>query len=265
SRVANASPQVANALPQQTMTYIGAPLPSGRGSVVACNLRDLQRVRFNRYQFFCYRVPVSLLPPIYPITDRVIGGNRPHSDLARDLIAGGATWIQIRDKELSDPELILQLRQILQHVTSPKVKILVNDRVKIALQPGVSGLHLGQDDASVQEARRLLPHAIIGFSTHSLEQAKAADSLAVDYISVGPIFPTQTKIENPPMGIQTLRKIRQAVSKPLVAIGGITLTNVAEVWAAGADSVAVISDIMKQQDIAGRIASYLAQWQKIHA
>jgi thiamine-phosphate pyrophosphorylase len=185
--------------------------------------------------------------------------------LVRDLIAGGAIWIQIRDKELSDPELILQLRQTLQHVTSPKVKILVNDRVKIALQPGISGLHLGQDDFPVRKARRLLPRAIIGFSTHSLEQARAASRLPVDYISVGPIFPTQTKTENPPMGIQALREVRQEVFKPLVAIGGITLANVADVWGTGADSVAVISDIMKQRDIAGRIASYLAQWQKFRA
>ncbi len=207
-----------------------------------------------------------MLPPLYPITDRVLGGARSHQDLVALLIAGGARWIQIREKQLSDEELIVQVEEALHTAGSAGVKILINDRLGIALKTGVAGIHLGQDDFSVEEALRLLPGAIIGFSTHNLAQAQTANSLPVDYISIGPIFPTRTKTENEPVGIDMLQRVRREISKPLVAIGGITLDNAFQVWDAGADSVAVVSDIMNYGDnIAARTAGYLKLWKKFHA
>lgn len=206
------------------------------------------------------------LPPLYPITDRVLGGARPHGDLVGLLISGGACWIQIREKQLADEELIVQVEEAL-HVAEPAgVKILINDRVEVALKTRADGIHLGQSDFPVEEARSLLPRAIIGFSTHNLAQATAANSLPADYISIGPIFPTRTKTENQPVGIDMLQRVRREISKPLVAVGGITLENVLQVWNAGADSVAVVSDIMKHgDDIGARTAGYLKLWNKFHA
>jgi thiamine-phosphate pyrophosphorylase len=182
------------------------------------------------------------------------------------LISGGACWIQIREKQLPDEELIVQVEDAIQVAKPAGVKILINDRVGVALKTKADGIHLGQEDFPVEEARALLPHAIIGFSTHNLTQASSANSLAADYISIGPIFPTRTKTENPSVGIDVLRRVRREVSKPLVAVGGITLENVLQVWDAGADSVAVVSDIMKYRGhIGSRTAGYLKLWNKFHA
>lgn len=206
-----------------------------------------------------------LLPPLYPITDRALSGARSHFRLTLDLIAAGATWIQIREKQSPAAEILEQIERAAACAFDRGVTLLINDWVEIARATRVSGVHLGQTDAAVEEARRVLPRKVIGFSTHSLQQAKAAARLPVDYLSIGPVFPTQTKTENPPLGLEVVRQVRGAVSKPLVAIGGINLTNVAEVWASGVDSVAVISDIMAHSDITERAAAYLDLWKQIHA
>ncbi|MBI4454913.1 MAG: thiamine phosphate synthase [Acidobacteria bacterium] len=205
------------------------------------------------------------LPPLYPITDLALARIRSHFELVLALIAGGARWIQIREKELPHQELLVQVEQAVQQTLSRRITLVINDWIEMARSTGVSGVHLGQTDFPVEEARNQLPKKIIGFSTHSLEQARAANRLPVDYISIGPIFPTRTKTEYAPLGIEVLHEVRKVVSKPLVAIGGISLTNVAQVWAAGVDSVAVISDIMGSGDITSRAASYLRLWKKLNA
>jgi len=127
------------------------------------------------------------------------------------------------------------------------VQLIVNDRVDLALAIGAHGVHLGQDDIPPEAARRLLgPEAIIGYSTHTVEQASAALTLPIDYIAIGPIFQTATKTDTSPvLGVEGLRAVRQAIGDlPLVAIGGITRTNAAEVIQAGADSIAVISALL---------------------
>jgi thiamine-phosphate pyrophosphorylase len=136
----------------------------------------------------------------------------------------------------------------------------VNDRADVALIAGAAGVHLGQDDLNVTDARRFLgADRIIGFSTHNLEQAAAADRLPTDYLAVGPIFRTSTKVNaDPVVGLEYLAAICSVVHKPVVAVGGIKLENVREVLQAGAHSVAVIRDLLDDPDIAGRVRAYLS-------
>jgi len=132
------------------------------------------------------------------------------------------------------------------------VQLIVNDRVDIALATGASGVHLGQDDLPPEAARKLLgPRAIIGYSTHNVDQAISATKLPIDYLAIGPIFGTTTKTDTAPvLGLDGVRAVRRAIGEfPLVAIGGITLTNARDVIDAGADSVAIISALLSAPDI----------------
>ncbi|HYG81873.1 MAG TPA: thiamine phosphate synthase [Pyrinomonadaceae bacterium] len=183
------------------------------------------------------------LPKIYPITDRRLSG-LSHAEQVRRLGAGGATFVQLREKHLSPREFHREAKDALRVARGLGVRLIVNDRVDIALALGADGVHLGQDDLPPAAARELLGGpAVIGFSTHNEEQAREAARLPVDYLAIGPIFQTSSK-ENPDpvVGLEGLRRVRRIVGQiPLVAIGGIHPENVREVFAAGADSVAVIS------------------------
>ncbi|MDT5061968.1 MAG: thiamine-phosphate pyrophosphorylase [Acidobacteriota bacterium] len=164
--------------------------------------------------------------------------------------AGGATFIQLREKHLSPREFYNQAKEALLVARSCGVRLIINDRADIALALKASGVHLGQDDLPPEAARELLGEdAIIGFSTHNVEQAIEAARLPVDYIAIGPIFETKSK-ENPDpvVGLDGLRRVRQSVGEiPLVAIGGIKRENIQETLAAGADAVAVISLLLATQ------------------
>lgn len=183
------------------------------------------------------------LPKIYPITDATISG-LSHCDQVKQLIEGGATLIQLREKRMSSREFFQEAREALSVARSAGVKLIVNDRVDIAMALDADGVHLGQTDMPVEATRRLLgERAIIGYSTHNLNQVDKALRLPIDYLAFGPIFPTATK-ENPDpiVGLELLGEIKtRAGSVPLITIGGITKENVPAVLAAGADSVAVIS------------------------
>lgn len=139
-----------------------------------------------------------------------------------------------------------------------EVLLIVNDRVDVSLITDVSGVHLGQDDFPVTETRRLLPDAIIGLSTHTIDQVQQADQLPVDYISIGPIFPTTSKANpDPVVGIELLRKARSLTSKPIVCIGGITANEIPELLRAGANGIAVISEIYKNDDVFNNVQRLL--------
>ena len=145
-------------------------------------------------------------------------------------------------------------------ITRPRgVRLIVNDRVDVALAAGADGVHVGQDDLPAESAREILgPMAIIGISTHSLAQAAAAASLPVDYVAIGPVFATSTKANpDPVVGLEGLRAVRAAVTASLVAIGGITLEKAPAVFAAGADSVAVVSDLRAGASVSERVRAYL--------
>jgi thiamine-phosphate pyrophosphorylase len=196
------------------------------------------------------------LPRLYAIADASFGDP---VQLAEALFDGGARLVQIRNKPASSRELLDQVERILKRAPAD-AQVIVNDRADVALIAGAAGVHLGQDDLNVTDARRFLgADRIIGFSTHNLEQAAAADRLPTDYLAVGPIFRTSTKVNaDPVVGLEYLAAICSVVHKPVVAVGGIKLENVREVLQAGAHSVAVIRDLLDDPDIAGRVRAYLS-------
>lgn len=192
------------------------------------------------------------------ITDATVHPARDHVAIARAALAGGADMIQLRDKAGDLRALLPQARAIQALCRSQGAVFIVNDRLDLALAAGADGVHVGQEDLPAGAARRLLPPGrILGVSTHSREQAEAARAAGADYIGFGPMFPTGTKNTGyAPRGLEALREIRAAVPLPILAIGGITLENVAEVIAAGATAPAVISAIVAAPDIAVAAARF---------
>jgi thiamine-phosphate pyrophosphorylase len=165
-------------------------------------------------------------------------------EFARDLREGGVTLLQYRNKE-GDTRQMLQHTREIKRVLEGKVTLIMNDRADICVAIGFDGVHLGQDDLPPDGARLVVGERIVGVSTHNPEQVKEADSGPADYIAIGPVFPTTGK-KNPDalVGLAGVRKARELTRKPLVAIGGITRQNAKSVIEAGADSVAVISDLL---------------------
>src|SRR5262245_26666623 len=197
------------------------------------------------------------LPRIYPITDTTISG-LSHSEQIERLAAGGATLIQLREKRASPREFYRMAIDAMTIARRLGVQIIVNDRVDIAVAVNADGVHLGQDDLPPDKARSLMGEGrIIGFSTHSLEQAIAAESLPIDYLALGPVFNTASKEKpDPVVGISAITRIKPQTTRPLVAIGGITLDAVSQVISAGADSVAIISDLLTAKDITAQTREY---------
>lgn len=186
------------------------------------------------------------LPKVYAITDTTISG-LSHAEQVRQLIDGGIRLIQLREKRIAPGDWIDDAILAAKIARENEVILIVNDRVDIALAINADGVHLGQTDMPAEAARRLLgPKKIIGVSTHTVEQARNALSQPIDYIAFGPIFPTSTKADPDEVtGVERLSAIRNIVGDmPLVAIGGIDHSNGADVIAAGADSVAVISCLL---------------------
>lgn len=205
-----------------------------------------------------------ILPRLYPVTDARLSG-LSHAEQVRRLSAGGATFIQLRDKHLSPREFYLEAEEALRTGRSRGARLIINDRVDIALALSADGVHLGQNDLPPAAARELLgARSIIGFSTHNVEQAREAAGLPVDYLAIGPIFPTSSKDNpEPVVGLEGLRLVREIVGDiPLVAIGGIDLENIGEVLKAGADAVAVISCLLaRPPQIESRTRHFLASVQ----
>jgi len=195
------------------------------------------------------------LPRLYAIADAAFGNP---VILARELFEGGARLVQIRNKNASARELFDQVVAVLKFAP-PDSRIIVNDRADVALLSGAAGVHLGQTDLPPLQIRRILSaNQILGFSTHSLAQALKAEQLPADYIAAGPVFPTATKTDaDPVIGLDGLREICSCASRPVVAIGGITMENAREVFSCGAVSVAVISDLLKSGDVARRTEEWL--------
>jgi len=186
------------------------------------------------------------LPKVYPITDTTVSG-LSHAEQVARLIKGGATLIQLRDKNSAPKVFAREAEAALKVARMNGVLLIINDRVDIAVALDADGVHLGQTDMPVAGARRLLKAgAIIGISTHDLAQAEAAARLPVDYVAFGPVFETQTKADHEPVaGLERLRSARAAIGDlPLVAIGGITAANCSLAFEAGANSVATIGALL---------------------
>ena len=168
-------------------------------------------------------------------------------------MSAGVTLIQLRDKsEPANTRRFLSCARELRRVTMDRATLIINDRVDLCLASDADGVHLGQDDLSPEAARRIFDQVkdgktrLIGFSTHNLAQVRQADALPVDYIAIGPVFATGSKANpDPVVGLEGVRQARQVTRKPLIAIGGITRLNCAQVKDSGADSIAVISDLLE--------------------
>lgn len=201
--------------------------------------------------------PFGTINGLYVITEA--RGERGHEDIVREALAGGARLIQFRDKALPKDKFrdtAFRLRDI----TSGLAVFIVNDDLETALLCGADGVHLGQDDLSLSDAREIAAdknHFIIGVSTHSLEEALAAQDGGADYIGFGPIFKTATKDAGEAKGPGAIRHIREKIKIPIVAIGGINLENAREAIDAGANAVAVISAISGAKDATGTTRRFL--------
>ena len=198
------------------------------------------------------------LPPLYVILDAALLPSDP-IELTTRLLDAGARHFQYRNKTSSSRELLHASQALCLTVLQHGGSFIVNDRADIARLAGASGVHLGQEDLSVSGAREIAgKHSLIGLSTHNLRQVEAAAESDADYVAIGPIFATGSKDNPDPLvGIDFVRQVRKLTHKPIVAIGGITAERAREVIDAGADSVAVIRDILAAKNPVGRVRQYL--------
>ena len=190
---------------------------------------------------------------LYVVTDEQLSKGLSHPEIARRAIAGGADVIQLRDKTCDCAYLYRCAGEIRDVARAAGVPLIINDRLDVAMQIGADGVHLGQGDMPLKFARRVAPQGfVIGVSAGTLEEALEAERGGADYVGLGPIFPTQSKIDaREACGLGLLREVRSRVAIPIVAIGGINTGNAAEAIAAGADGIAVISAVVSQDDVAG--------------
>lgn len=199
------------------------------------------------------------LPPIYPITDKRLANRRTHLSILRELVRGGAKLVQVRDKTTPLSELLQDLKRCVDFAASRGITLLVNDRCDLALSAGAAGVHLGQEDLPPAAARAILgPESIIGFSAHSLEQVRRSRNLPIHYIGFGPVYETSTKEDpQPAVGLKALARACRESPVPVVAIGGMGLERIREVQDAGAASIAVISALMKAENLARQMERFL--------
>jgi thiamine-phosphate diphosphorylase len=199
------------------------------------------------------------LPPLYAVLDPEQTKGRAPETALLELLEGGTQWLQLRAKAMPPRDFLELARAARRRTHSSGCRLIVNDRVDIALGCSADGVHLGQEDLPLRAARKLMGERIIGISTHDVEQAKEAEAGGADYIGFGPMFGTTTKETGySARGLEMLRQVREAVRIPIVAIGGITEANVAEVWQAGVDSAAIISDLLGAENIAEKVKRILA-------
>jgi thiamine-phosphate pyrophosphorylase len=187
------------------------------------------------------------LPRLYSILDA--GSFSDAAEMftaAEELVAVGCTFLQYRNKSGKARQMLDEARELRARL-GPSIKLIMNDRADLCLPAGFDGLHIGQDDLSPESARHIIgPDRWLGASTHNPEQLSEADKTSADYLAIGPIFATTSKSNpDPVVGLEGLRRARGLTRKPLVAIGGITRVNARSVIDAGADSVAVISDLLR--------------------
>ena len=193
------------------------------------------------------------LPRFYPILDASrFSGTKALLDAAEQLARSGVQIVQYRNKSADAARMLIEARELRQPVLScqggESVRLIMNDRADLCLAAEFDGVHVGQDDLSPESARKIVgPDRWLGVSTHNPEQVKEADQTSADYIAIGPVFATGSKANpDPVIGLAGLRQARALTRKPLVAIGGITRENCRSVIEAGADSVAVISDLIRE-------------------
>jgi thiamine-phosphate pyrophosphorylase len=199
-----------------------------------------------------------VLPRLYVILDAALLKIRA-KECAKNLVDAGVRLIQYRNKGASGRELFETSRELAEYLNPLEVQFIVNDRADVGALAGARGVHVGQDDLGVEQAREVMGVGkLVGLSTHNAGQFRGALETSADYIAVGPIFTTGSK-ENPDpvVGVAFVREARGMTDRPIVAIGGITLERAVEVIKAGADSVAIISDILRAENVGKRAREYV--------
>jgi thiamine-phosphate diphosphorylase len=182
--------------------------------------------------------------PLYLITDSTLAG-LPHAEIVRRAVSAGIKIVQLRDKQMTKKALYNEALSVRKLTLKHRATFIMNDYIDIALSVNADGVHLGQEDMPLEEARRIMgKKKIIGISTHNVKQAITAEKAGADYIGFGPLFKTATKDAGTPRGLRRLREVRKRVRIPIVAIGGITPVNVLSALEAGADAAAVVSAII---------------------
>ncbi|MBK1712232.1 thiamine phosphate synthase [Rubrivivax gelatinosus] len=184
------------------------------------------------------------------VTDDALAGGRPLEEIVAAAVQGGVSCVQLREKHLGTRAFVARGRALKALLAPRRVPLVINDRVDVALACGADGVHLGQSDMAVEDARRLLPPAVfIGWSVETLDDVRRAAALPLDYLGTSPVFATTTKLDAAPAwGLDGLRAVRAATALPLVAIGGLHAGNAAQVLAHGADGIAVVSAICSAAD-----------------
>jgi thiamine-phosphate pyrophosphorylase len=233
----------------------------------------LESARFKEARFALYEIERELtarvlrrekrVSGLYLILDIDVLGDRDELDVAEKAIKGGAKVVQLRDKRRAKGQLLSRARELKALCARFNVLFIVNDYPDIAIACDADGLHVGPDDLPVSVARQLLPiDKILGRSARTLEVALQAQADGADYIAVGSLYPTASKTDTELVGLETLRQIKEAIALPIVAIGGINADNVADVAAAGADSVAVINAVLGAENVE-EAARLLAQTMEV--
>ena len=204
---------------------------------------------------------------LYLVTDQSIAGTRTLADMVAAAVQGGVTCVQLREKHLNTRDFLAQAVRLKQLLGPHGIPLVINDRIDIALACGAEGVHLGQSDMPVEQARQLLPpEMFIGWSVETLADVTRSAALPVDYLGVSPIYATPTKSDAAsPWGLEGLRQVRAATALPLVAIGGIHVGNAAELLQAGADGLAVVSALCAASDPCEAAAAFSAVMRTVPA
>jgi thiamine-phosphate pyrophosphorylase len=189
---------------------------------------------------------------LYAVTDRTWLGGATLAEQVSATLEGGATFIQLREKDLKDEDFLKEALKIKELTDKYQVPFVINDNVAVAIKCGADGVHVGQSDMHTEKVRSTLgPHKIIGVSVCTVEQAIQAEKEGADYIGVGAVFSTNTKIDADTVSYEKLKEICAAVTIPVVAIGGITKENISALSGSGIDGVAIVSAIFGMEDIEG--------------
>lgn len=204
---------------------------------------------------------------LYLVTDQSIAGTRTLTDMVAAAVQGGVTCVQLREKHLNTRDFLAQAVRLKQLLGPHGIPLVINDRIDIALACGAEGVHLGQSDMPVEQARQLLPPEVfIGWSVETLADVTRSAALPVDYLGVSPIYASPTKSDAAsPWGLEGLRQVRAATALPLVAIGGIHVGNAAELLQAGADGLAVVSALCAASDPCEAAAAFSAVMRTVPA
>jgi thiamine-phosphate pyrophosphorylase len=200
---------------------------------------------------------------LYAITGEAFHPGRNVVDVMEEAMAGGADIIQLRDKTSSKRDVLEKAKRLREITKSYGALFIVNDHIDVALAVDADGIHLGQDDLPLKEARKIMGDRIIGISTHAIEEARQAERDGADYIGVGPVFPTKSKVDVvDPVTTSYVRQVAAEIQIPWAAIGGIKLHNVDEVLAAGAARICAISEIVGSSDVKGACQAFLSKINK---